>query len=148
MNLLKYAIKFFSQLLLIVIAIVAIYGFYLWNTYIDESTVQGSAYGFAIGETKEEVYKKAPSLLFKLSSNNMFFTMVKVDSGSQEILATRLDFPILTQTLLHEVGYERFKLKNTWEFYFEGSFSDSLRLKFCDEILCEIYRHRQYFELP
>jgi len=122
---------------------------YLWCTYIDETVTTGHAYGFSIGDGKLETYKKFPEVLGKLNSHaSSIYIEIKVDAEHAELLATKPGYTMMVETLLHDVGYPAFQSKSRWDFYFDGSYFNSLTLKFCGETLCEIYRHRKYFEFP
>lgn len=55
---------------------------------------------------------------------------------------------LLVQTRLDPSGWEYFQDLDTWTFYLNGSFSNSMRLTFEDDTLVKIYRHRKEFELP
>ena len=80
--------------------------------------------------------------------NQLIFVEIKVDNVSSALLGTNADYTLLSQTLLHDVGFPYFNDKDEWNFYFNGTYFDSLSLKFCDDKLCEIYRHKKKFELP
>lgn len=142
--------RIFLFAMLTPILVLAIYILYLWVTYIDETVVQGAAYGFEIGDTKSETYKKAIGALVGLSrsGHTLPFIEVKVNKKNEEFLATKSDYTLLVQTLLHDVGYDIFYEKDIWKFYIDGSYFNSIRLKFCGNKLCEIHRHRKYFEMP
>jgi hypothetical protein len=144
--------KRYIQILSIVLAVpfiaIAIYISYLWVTYIDETVSDGEAYGFQIGESKFDTYEKAGSVLSHIENSRGLYIQVKVTKESEELLATRIDYSLLVQTRLHDVGFGRFSELDRWEFYFDGSFFNSITLKFCENKLCEIHRHRKYFELP
>jgi len=144
--------KRYIKILLIVPAVpfiaIAIYISYLWATYIDETVRDGGAYGFQIGDSKFDTYKKAGGVLSHIGDSQGIYIQVKVTKESEELLATRIDYSLLVQTRLHDVGFRRFSEADRWQFYFDGSFFNSITLKFCENRLCEIYRHRKYFELP
>tara|TARA_R110002074_G_scaffold175316_1_gene338530 strand:+ start:184 stop:627 length:444 start_codon:yes stop_codon:yes gene_type:complete len=121
---------------------------YMWYTYIDDTSVTGSAYGLNIGDSKYEVYGDLPLALTGLSEFGRTFIEIKVDKATEVTLATNSDYTVFAQTLLHDIGYEKFKSLDSWEFYVNASYFNSLKLKFCEDKLCEIHRHRKYFELP
>ena len=133
----------------LVVLIVSGYAGYYWYTYIDETITEGQGYGFVIGESKAEAYKKAPGALIRLEGENTsVYIEVKVDADSAELLATRADYPLMVPAKLDDVGYPLFELQDLWEFFIDGSYYNNLKLKFCDEMLCEIHRHRKNFEIP
>ena len=120
--------------------------FYLWYSYIDETIVSGSAYGFTIGDSKLETYEKTSPALSKLGDN--VYMEIKVTPETAGVLATNPNYTILVSSFFHEVGYPSFETRNRWDFYFNGSYFNKLSLIFCNKKLCEVYRHRKYFELP
>jgi hypothetical protein len=138
------AMSFFVVLILLFLCVL-----YFWVGYINKTVSVGDAYGFTIGDSKIETYKKASGMLKNLSINDspIFIDVVVTDSSSL-LLSTNSGFTVMAQTLLHESGFVNFKEKDKWSFYFHGTYFDSLSLKFCDERLCEIHRHRKRFEIP
>jgi len=132
---------------LLILLIVVMYPLYLWVTYIDVSYKTGSAYGLTIGDSKQKVYNNL-SIPFKniTKPRDKIFIQIKSTKEMAVELATDANFDVMIEPLFHEAGFESFKLDDNWEFYINGSFFNVLRLKFCDEKLCEIYRHRKYFE--
>jgi len=127
---------------------IAVYVFYLWFTYIDETVYSGTAYGLTIGDSKQDTYRKIPSSLSQLSNSGDIYILIKVENDNQIDLATNSGHTIMVKTLLHDIGFQRFKDLDTWEFYIDASLFNSLKLKFCKNSLCEIHRHRKYFDLP
>ena len=126
-----------------------IYFFYLWYTYIDETVTSGEAYGFTIGDTKFDTYNKISGAISDLNYHpSSVFIEIEVNEDLSELLATDPGYKIMANTLLHEGGYNSFKGKDRWDFYFNRSYFNSLSLKFCEDKLCEIYRHRKFFEIP
>lgn len=122
---------------------------YLASAYIDEKFTEGSAYGFSIGDSKEDVFSDSLGSLSSLSSGGgQVFISVKVDNQSSNLLNTSAGYTVMVQTLLNLEEKPSFYNEDSWEFYFEASYFDSLRLSFCDQKLCEIYRHKKMFELP
>ena len=135
--------------LLIVILLLLCYPLYLWATYIDKTVTEGEEFGFVIGETKEEVYSKAASRLAKLNNKPAyFFIEIESDEENSALFGALPGSRIMVQTLLGPSGYSYLESQDEWKFYFGGAYWNSISLRFCDNSLCEIYRHRQYFELP
>ncbi len=141
----KFIIKGFLGICAVVVTAVAGYGSYLWSTYIDETVVAGSAYGFTIGDDKQTTYSKASAVLTPFP--NTVFTLVTVSAETEAVFGGMPGNQLFVQALLFPEGYEAFSEEDIWEFYFEASVWNSIKLTFCDGRLCEIYRHRQYFEL-
>jgi len=145
----KTFIIIFIALFLIPLIYITSYVFYFWVTYIHEITTKGEAYGFTIGDNKLQTYKKIPRLRQYLNIRNQrIFIKIEVDKSNSTLLGTKPKFDVLTESLFHEVGFPAFNKKDKWSLYFNGMYHDSLDLEFCDNILCEIHRHRQYFEFP
>lgn len=145
----KYITTLFIYAVIGIAIMIAAYAFYLWYTYIDETITHGQAYGFVIGDDKLGTYKKAPISLGRLKNHSSsIYIEVKSDSDCAKLLAVKPDYVVMVEALLHDVGYSVFESKNQWDFYINGSYFNKLSLKFCDEKLCEIYRHRKYFEIP
>jgi len=145
----KVFIKLIKYLLIIILLIIATSVGYLWLTYIDDTITSGQAYGFTIGDDKETTYEKAPRALSMLKGyNSIVYMEIKSDVDSAELLAAESNHTVMVEALLHDVGYPAFRIKAQWDFYIDGSYFNKLSLIFCDEKLCEIYRHRKYFEFP
>lgn len=145
----RFIIKVFIYAAIAIVLMTVSYIGYLWYTYIDETVISGQAYGFVIGDDKLTTYKKALGALAKLKHHSSsVYIEIKSDADCAKLLAAEPGYTLMVKALLHDVGYPVFKSKNQWDFYFDGSYFNTLSLKFCDEKLCEIYRHRKYFELP
>lgn len=142
----KWSLSVFMLIPILTLIAFLCYGFYIWYTYINDTVTSGNAYGFTIGDSKPETYKKSYLALSKLSDN--VYIEIRVTPEASRLLATNSDHTILASSLLHDVGYPGFEKKNGWGFYFEASYFNSLTLRFCNERLCEIHRHRKSFELP
>ncbi len=122
---------------------------YFYVTYLDESIVSGSAYGLTIGETKHETYRRLPSAFSQLiEKDRKIFMEVKVEKQAEELLAVRAGNRTMIESRLDDVGFDRFSAMEQWDFYVGGSYRNVLRLTFCGDRLCKIYRHRQHFEFP
>jgi len=145
----KFIIRSFIYLSIVIVVLFMFYIGFLWSAYVDETITSGHAYGFNIGDDKLTTYKKAPGALKNINIfPSISYIEIKSNANSAELLATKPDHRVMVEALLHDVGFSRFKLKNQWDFYFDGSYFNKLSLKFCDGRLCEIYRHRKYFEFP
>lgn len=130
------------------IILIAAYPVYLWATYIDEVITEGDAYGFQIGESKREVYGKLSRELKSIVEHGeSIFIEIKSTSDIEEYVATKKDHSVMIRPSFHGVGFSKFRMKNQWDFYVGGSYFNSLKLNFCDDKLCRIYRHRKYFEI-
>jgi hypothetical protein len=135
--------------LLFFISVISLLFLYLWATYTDKTITSGSAYGFTIGDSKLQTYKNIPNARSHLNiGNSPIFISAKTDEHISSVIGTKPDYEIMVQTYLNDERLPVFVNENKWNFYFNGTYFDSLKLKFCDEKLCEIHRHRKKFELP
>jgi len=127
------AIKYFLMLFIAVI----VGGFaYLMFTYIDETVTEDNAYGFYIGESKSETYKRARDL-YSSQKTSILHPLNKYGGGPYK------------QISFTDSEYGLLKDRNLWEIYFDdGGYSDVIKLTFDSNKLVSIYRHRQHFELP
>jgi hypothetical protein len=90
-----------------------------------------------------------PLALSKIKKESeSIFIQVKSNDELAPYVATDPDFDVMLRPLFHEIGYESFAAKDNWEFYVNASFTNVLKLEFCEGKLCKIHRHRKYFELP
>lgn len=141
-----YIFGFLICMLLIVVSEVG----RLWLTYVDETIIEGSGYGFTIGDNKKDTYKKLRKLQHYVSdAEENIFLEITVDNSNSELFATKLGNKIFVETLLDTDDIKsQFYDHSQWDFYFGGTYFNKLTLKFCKDKLCEIYRHRKNFELP
>lgn len=116
-----------------ILSLIVLYAFFLWISYIDDIVTSGEAYGFKIGDTKIETYTKAREVfkgervyILHPVRHDMFGPHYKINFTSEK-------YPILSD-------------RAVWRIYMDEGFSNEISLKFCDEVLVEIYRHRKYFE--
>ena len=124
-----------ALLLTPLVAIALLIGF-LWATYISDPVTSGSAYGFQIGESKEETAKRVEALKQKYPE-----AVLDVTYGSRA--GDHLTMPITN------VELTRAKRGDHWQIDLRPSEGwNFIRLNFTDNSLVQIYRHRQYFELP
>ena len=108
---------------------------YVYLNYIDETIQTGEAYGFKIGDNKDETFcrtknafdSKPVYILFPLEENGY--------GPHREFSFTKENFDILSK-------------REEWEFFFDDSFFDSLKLNFENGKLSTIHRYRKNFELP
>ena len=116
--------------------ILAVAGYlaYLWATYIDETVTSGTAYGFAIGASKQESLTSAN----RISTNAVVYVSYGPRAG---------DHFTVTPVPSH---IEQLQQHDQWDVLLDGDgkFFNSVRLTFRNGELAEIHRHRQHFELP
>jgi len=129
------ALKFVFAIICSLILLIAFYMFFLWATYIDNTVISGEAYGFIVGDTKKETYYKARNIF----RGDQVYVLHPIEENGYgphvEFNFNEKEFSILS-------GRER------WSIYMDDGFFNVYVLKFHDEKLAEIYRHRKYFELP
>ena len=116
----------------IIVMVIAAYAFFMWASYIDESITEGPGYGFNIGSSKEEILKIADDL-YRDKQITLGYNIYDIDDPRNKPLNLKKDI-----TLFFD--------KDDWRFYF--GHRNFIALYFENNSLIEIYRHRQYFELP
>src|SRR5690625_4729628 len=143
---LPFSIFLFVILQVLVFLLVGL--FYFWLGYEDELVTEGEALGFRIGQTKERVYDSAFRSLSALSGGRTeIFIPVKVSGDMSSAIGVKQDFEVLAQTYLHDIGFADFRNRDTWTFYLNASRLNVVKLSFCGDKLCEIYRHKKVLEL-
>ena len=121
--------------LLFMVLIVGVFAYYAL-TYIDETVTENDAYGFYIGESKSETFKRARDL-YSGQKTSILHPLNKYGGGPYK------------QISFTDNEYGLLKDRNIWEIYFDdGGYSDVIKLTFDSNKLISIYRHRQHFELP
>ena len=133
----KTAIKVSTVLILTPVILLALYIAFLWATYIDETILTGSKYGFSIDSTKEQTYAD----IAKIKQQN---PQVKVYISYGQLAG---DYLILSPS---KENYKEISKYDRWELLLdgEGEFFNTIGLYFQGSALTEIYRHRKYFEAP
>ncbi|HJR73057.1 MAG TPA: hypothetical protein VJ806_05395 [Luteimonas sp.] len=121
---------------------------YLWATYIDKAIDTGQAYGLSIGDTKQSTFKKLPLAFDHIGDGNGIFVEVRADDATAAKLGIASGRHIMVPPRLDRSDFDTLSTSDQWIFYVSPSHRDFLRLSFCGEKLCRIYRHRKYFELP
>ena len=132
---LRYSIPLNAALGIAVIA--ALYLIFLWTTYISDEVTEGRKYGYFIGATKEATFERAVA---ESQLNPQMYLYINYGPRAGDIIQTELSSLSIGDVAEHD----------RWLLLYDGNnkFSNSLRLTFKNEKLAEIYRHRQYFELP
>ncbi len=142
-------VKWIGKTVLALAILVVGWVFYLWATYIDDYVTKDEAYGFTIGSSKQVVYESAPKNLVDMAvTSNVFFTEIDVTAELASKLGSTPGSQLLIQTRFHPDGFEFYKDKELWVIYLVGGFNNFISFKFCNDKLCEIVRHSQYFDLP
>ncbi len=108
---------------------------YRWKAYyIDERIWEGYAYGFEIGQTKDEVFSAAV-VQFEDETIRIIYPMDKDGYGPLRLIEIK-------------EGRALYYNDHEWTFYFDDNYFDVLRLTFRSGKLSDMYRHRKLFELP
>ena len=121
---------------LVPILAVAGYAGYLWATYLDETVVSGTAYGFTIGASKQEALAAAR----RLDDHTRAVVYVSYGPRAGE------HFSIAPS----QARIEQLQGQDQWEVLLDGTgkFFNSIRLTFREGRLIEIHRHRKHFDGP
>ncbi|UTP72338.1 hypothetical protein NLG07_10125 [Alteromonas sp. LMIT006] len=106
---------------------------FFWLSAIHEIVEEGSAFGFSIGMSKNEVLS---NLQTSPEKSIDAINLVSADNKSSKI-----------GNLLQNPEY--FYSSDKWVVMFDSAyFFDNVTLEFCSERLCKIFRKRQYVETP
>jgi len=124
----KTAVFVFGLLALVVVSFL----WYFYLTYLDETAVEGSAYGFTIEQLKPDAYAVATD---------------QFENGEISGLHIMEPFETFDPT---ESSFDAIQRADLWTLFPDerGDFFDSVKLHFGDGKLVKIHRHRQRFELP
>lgn len=133
--------KFFDNLGLSLITITV--SLILWaNIYIIEDEVtDGEAYGFNIGDTKEETFDRAR---FLFGGTNDSVWIERWWEGRPDPCRKSYQNQ-LNPTFSTECKLDLLR-SNLWNFYHQDNSLDSVRLTFKKGYLIRIYRHRSFIE--
>jgi len=116
----------------LVIALIVGYVGFMWITYTCKSITEGSGYGYQIGSSKEESLSTAEKL-YRKKQITLGCNRYNEEDPENNPINIKKDANL-------------FYKEDEWEFYF--SCDSSVTLSFENNLLVEIHRHRQYFELP
>ena len=138
-----------AMLLVIFLAGIIAYMGYLWLTYIDKDVESGRAYGLAIGQSKDQVLENL-SVAFDRAGfiSDQVFVEVPADAAMARTLGIVENRHVMIPVNQNDFDISKVYADDLWIFYSKKNHNDLLRLKFCDEKLCRIYRHRKNLELP
>jgi hypothetical protein len=150
MNVVRYNLwKSLAAALVLIVVIGGVYIAYLWATYLDEVTDAGEAYGLVIGESQRQTFDKLQVAFDKIGfDDGDVFIEVQADAAVAQKLDITQGRRVMVQPDLSVDGFSAISTDDRWTFYNEKNYQDFLRLSFCDDALCRIYRHRKHFELP
>lgn len=129
--------KFLLAAVLIPPLMVGGYVAFLAATYIDETVVSGSAYGFSIGSSKQQALEQASSLRNDYP-DAVIYVFFGPRAGDRFHVAPVVDH------------LDRLEAHDRWNLQLEGpsEYRNGVSLRFVDDGLVEIHRYRQYFEGP
>ncbi|MGP1722230.1 hypothetical protein [Shewanella frigidimarina] len=133
----KFGLKVLAIIILIPTLFIGGLSAYWWLTYIDEDIVAGSAYGFTIGSTKEEVIVDFQSLRVKYPESHIYIRYGNRAGDNFSIPAV-----LKSKSQIYEYDKWNILLDGKYEFF------NSIDLKFESGKLVKINKHRQNFELP
>jgi len=131
----KHLAMVLDSIIAIVFIVVGGYATYCWFTYIDETVIEGKAYGLNIGDTKLEAFEKTKGI-YQNKEIYILHPLDKNDYGPHRKLTFQIE------------DYQIIKDIDEWTFYFDKGFFNLLELTFKNGVLTNIYRHRKNFELP
>ena len=126
-------------LLLLASPIIILIGYivFLWVSTIHDSIDEGGKYGFTIGNSKKEAY----TALLAWKENHP--ELIVLTYGSLEGFTQKQYFKL-------DIKFEVLSKYDQWRVHIDGNDigSNSIRLTFKNGDLANLYRHRQYYELP
>lgn len=129
----------------------AVAGYVAWlrATYIDELVEAGGAYGLVIGQSKSDALSGLPSAIQAVGfePESAYFE-IKADQRLATQMSVPLGYTVMVSLDSGEDQFGKLLQQEQWDIYFDRDYKNLLRLTFCGEHLCEIYRHRKNFELP
>lgn len=141
----------YASMVLAFAALVVIGGYFLYlkATYLDRAVDTGEAYGLSIGDTKQEVFANLRPAFREIgASEDEIFIEIRTDEVSAKGLQVSPGRHVMVRPKIDVFGADNFSADEQWTFYIGPAHRNFLRLKFCGETLCRIYRHRKYFDLP
>jgi len=130
---LKFTIE--NRILLSIFLLAGFASLLLAGCYIDKSIDSGEGYGFRIGDDKQESFLNARRA-FNEKTTYILYPIDKQGFGPHE----KIEF--------NEDEFSQIESRDTWDFYFDSGYKDSLKLQFSDGRLTQIHRFKQYVELP
>lgn len=132
------------------ILMLAVFGWvgYLYATYIDLMIDRGGLYELSIGMSKREAFDRLEAAFYSVEGGTgSAFLEMPVNPAANGEPRDKVALKLAQFEKSDEV-FEFLRRHDQWDFFLENSYRDGLRLTFCGEKLCQIYRHRMHFELP
>lgn len=129
------AIKYVGYISGVAILLTITYSLYLYITYIDNIVLEGSAYGYNIGDSKKDVYMRAKDIHER---DSVYIVYPKGSYGTDAF----------KKIIFSTDDAELFFKEHSWKFYYGITRKNFIELTFENNKLLSIYRRRQNFELP
>ena len=121
---------------MVVFAVIVIIPIITWQlTYIDEIVSAGEKYGFMIGENKLEVFSR-----IKLRNSREGWVAIQVGTTPKEFNVIQLEY----------IKFNEISRYNSWVILYDSDnlLLNSLKLRFENNKLYSMHRHKQLFEFP
>lgn len=109
-------------------------------SYRDEVVTAGSFHELSIGFSSREAFEALPRTFESIG--------VSVDAVSYEAPGCRSATSSFSEMNFDSEDFDCLRRSDVWTFYLDQTRMDLLRLSFCREKLCRIYRHKKFFETP
>lgn len=139
----------FGFLFLQLILMFSIYVIFLFVQYEDSVITSGEAYGFTIGDSKDEVYLNAYGKITSLGAGHTrLFIRREANLNSSHEYALKPETNFMVETKLYSEAFDSFSKNDQWKIYINASYFNFIELDFEDGELMRISRHRKGFELP
>lgn len=124
-------------MILMPILAIAFYALFLWASYIDNTVIEGSKYGFTIGSNMEQIYQDIQALKERHPELMFYISYGPRAGDNMTVSPTKENFNTAVSSEFWELLLDG-----------DGEFFNIIQLKYENGVLTEIYRHRKYFELP
>ena len=121
---------------MVVFAVIVIIAIITWQlTYIDEIVNAGEKYGFMIGENKLEVFSR-----INLRNSHEGWVAIQVGTTPKEFNVIQLEY----------IKFNEISRYDSWVISYDSDnlLLNSLKLRFENNKLYSMHRHKQLFEFP
>jgi hypothetical protein len=122
-------------ILIAIIEIIALLVTWVAVKFVNDEVVEGSAYGFTIGDNKETSYANATQAFRGKTVSVMYPVAGQHHKSRKHIYLADEDKTLVTE-------------QDEWRFYFGEGFLDSLTLTFSEGELVKIHKRTRLFEVP
>jgi len=128
--------------------LVALFSFFRL-IYISDEIKSGEKYGLAIGESKRQAFAELDKVAAALETDlENLFVEVRADEAVARATGVPRGAQVMRSVSSEGVRYEDLSQRTQWDLYIGPRHRNFLRITFCGEVVCRLYRHRNYFELP